>query len=45
MTARKIDYILARGDIGVLQHGTLADHWDGRYPSDHMPVLAELLLR
>jgi len=38
----KIDYIFVRGGINVLQHGVLADQWNGRWPSDHLPVLAEL---
>jgi endonuclease/exonuclease/phosphatase family metal-dependent hydrolase len=31
-----------REGVQVIQHGILADHWDGRYPSDHLPVLAEV---
>lgn len=40
----RIDYILVNGRVQVLQHGTLADTWDGRFPSDHLPVLAEMAL-
>lgn len=45
-TGETIDYIFLRNHAGisVLRHGTLSDHWDGRYPSDHFPVLVELLL-
>lgn len=41
-----IDFVFLRKHSGltVVRHGTLADHWDGRYPSDHFPVLVELLL-
>ncbi|MBN1541751.1 endonuclease/exonuclease/phosphatase family protein [candidate division KSB1 bacterium] len=39
-----IDYIFIRGDIKVLRHGTLSDSFDGRFPSDHMPVLAEIII-
>ncbi len=45
-----IDFILLRPPhppdpgVRVLRHGTLADHWDGRYPSDHFPVLVEIAL-
>jgi endonuclease/exonuclease/phosphatase family metal-dependent hydrolase len=28
----------------VRQHAVVADHWDGRPPSDHCPVVAELVL-
>lgn len=38
----RIDYVFVREGIQVIQHGILADHWDGRYPSDHLPVLAEV---
>jgi len=49
---RRVDYIFVRNvlqrrpplRIGVRQHGVLTDHWDGRYPSDHLPVLTELTL-
>ena len=39
-----LDHIFVRG-LEVQQHGTLPDHFDGRLPSDHFPVLAELLLK
>lgn len=38
----RIDYVFVDG-VGVHQHATLTDHWDdGRYPSDHFPVVADL---
>ena len=38
-----IDYILVGENLRVLRHATLADYWDGgRYPSDHMPVVADV---
>jgi len=40
---RRIDYVLVDG-FAVRQHATLADRWDDRYPSDHFPVLAELVV-
>jgi endonuclease/exonuclease/phosphatase family metal-dependent hydrolase len=41
-----IDFVFLRNHSGcdVARHGTLADHRDGRYPSDHLPVVVELLL-
>jgi endonuclease/exonuclease/phosphatase family metal-dependent hydrolase len=41
---RKIDHIFIRGPMTVEQHAVLADHWDGRFPSDHLPVLVEIVL-
>lgn len=38
----KIDHVFVRGGIKVLQHGVLADRWDGRWPSDHLPVIVEI---
>ena len=38
----KIDYIFVRNGIQVLKHQALTDRFDGRYPSDHLPVLAEI---
>ncbi|HET6646226.1 MAG TPA: endonuclease/exonuclease/phosphatase family protein [Pyrinomonadaceae bacterium] len=40
----KIDYVLVKGNVRVLQHGALSDTWDGRFPSDHLPVLAEIAI-
>lgn len=42
---KKIDYVFVKGPIRVLQHAALADTWDGRFPSDHLPVLAEMIIR
>ncbi len=41
---QRIDYILVKKSERVLRHGILADTWNGRLPSDHLPVLAEILL-
>ena len=41
---RKIDYVFVKGNIRVVQHGVLSDTWDGRFPSDHCPVLAEIVI-
>jgi endonuclease/exonuclease/phosphatase family metal-dependent hydrolase len=40
----RIDYIFIANGMQVLQHATLTDHWNGLYPSDHFPVLAEVFL-
>ena len=39
---RRIDYILVSSPVTVLTHGALPDSWDGRFPSDHLPVLASV---
>jgi endonuclease/exonuclease/phosphatase family metal-dependent hydrolase len=41
----KIDFIFVTEDVEVLQHGVIDELVDGRYPSDHMPVLAEIKIR
>ena len=41
---RKIDYIFVREGIRVLEHGALSDRWNGLWASDHLPVLAEIIL-
>lgn len=41
----RIDHIFVSRRVEVLQHATPTDSWDGRYPSDHFPVLAEVILR
>ncbi len=40
----RIDFIFTRNNIDVLKHAILSDSWDGRLPSDHLPVLAEILI-
>ncbi|MGQ0714948.1 MAG: endonuclease/exonuclease/phosphatase family protein [Gemmatimonadaceae bacterium] len=39
---RRIDYVLVSAEVTVLSHGILPDSWDGRFPSDHLPVLATI---
>lgn len=41
----RIDWILVGGPIGVRSVETVIDHDNGRYPSDHYPVVARVLLR
>lgn len=41
---RRIDYIFAKNGVEVRRFGTLTDQWRGRYPSDHLPVLAEVVV-
>lgn len=39
-----IDYIFIKGKATVLQHATLSQTWQGRFSSDHFPVLARIVL-
>jgi endonuclease/exonuclease/phosphatase family metal-dependent hydrolase len=39
-----IDYLFVSKGITVLAHATLDDSENGLYPSDHFPVVADLLL-
>jgi len=41
----RIDFIFIRNNITVYKHAILSDSWDGRLPSDHLPVLAEVMIR
>ncbi|MBP1648548.1 MAG: hypothetical protein H6Q30_1993 [Bacteroidetes bacterium] len=41
---QRIDYVFVSGGVTVMRHGTLTDFRDGRFPSDHLPVLVELKL-
>jgi endonuclease/exonuclease/phosphatase family metal-dependent hydrolase len=38
----KIDYIFVQPDVRIVRAAILRDHRDGRYPSDHFPVVAEV---
>lgn len=39
---RRIDYIFVDSALTVKQHAILADIRDGHYPSDHLPVVADI---
>lgn len=41
----RIDFIFVNPKISVLKHRILTDKKDGRFPSDHLPVQAELKLK
>lgn len=38
----RIDYILVAPKVAVLRHETVMDRYDGHFPSDHCPVMAEV---
>ncbi|MHA8051313.1 dephospho-CoA kinase [Aquirufa sp. ROCK-SH2] len=40
----EIDYIFVKNGIKCLQHSTHSETWNNRYPSDHFPVSATLIL-
>ncbi|MEM9935217.1 MAG: endonuclease/exonuclease/phosphatase family protein [Bacteroidota bacterium] len=42
---RRIDYIFTQGEAAVLNYATLSDSWSGKFPSDHLPVLASVLFQ
>ena len=39
-----IDYIFMKGNISVLKEGVLSETLNGRYPSDHCPLLGTFLI-
>jgi endonuclease/exonuclease/phosphatase family metal-dependent hydrolase len=41
----KIDYIFIKNNIEVYKHQIIMDTFDGRYPSDHMPVRVVLKIQ
>lgn len=40
----RIDYIFVSSEINVLTHRIAADRYDGRFPSDHLPVVSEIAM-
>lgn len=40
----RIDYVFVTKDVRVLRTGVLTDQYRGSYPSDHLPVLAEIVI-
>ena len=41
----RIDYIFVSDHFSVLKYAALTDFKNGRFPSDHLPVMADLVLR
>lgn len=41
----RIDYVFVTNQVEVLQYGVLTDSKDQRYPSDHLPVYVNLVLK
>lgn len=41
---RIIDYVFVQGDLAVSRQAHLAESFSGRFPSDHLPVIAEIML-
>lgn len=44
-TGNTIDFIFIKNSVEVLQHGIIGEKFYGNYPSDHMPVLAEIIVK
>lgn len=40
----RIDYIFVSNDIDVLKYGVLNNSYNKRFPSDHFPVLSEIII-
>ena len=40
----RIDYVFVSPDVRVERYATLAEHWEGRHASDHVPVVADVVL-
>jgi len=41
----RIDYIFVSNKITVLKYAVLTDSYDHRYPSDHLPVVAKVIIQ
>ncbi len=41
---RRIDYIFVKNNVKVKKHAVLSDSWSGRFPSDHLPVIAQVVV-
>lgn len=40
----RIDYIFVSNQISVLKYGALNDSYDQKYPSDHLPIVAKIVI-
>lgn len=45
MGRNRIDWVLTRGPVEVVEAAILTDEFNGQYPSDHFPVTARLRFR
>lgn len=43
--SNKIDFIFVTEELLIIQHGVVDEIVDGHYPSDHMPVVAEMVIK
>ena len=41
---RRIDYLFTKNNLNVLQHATLSDNWQGAFASDHLAVVATVVV-
>lgn len=41
---RRIDYVFVTENVEVRRHAFISDFREGRYPSDHLPVIADIKL-
>lgn len=39
---RRIDFVFVEEGVNVLRHTTIARQFDGRFPSDHLPVVVDV---
>lgn len=42
LSDRRIDYIFVSEKVKVITHAILSDSWNGRFASDHLPVIAKV---
>jgi endonuclease/exonuclease/phosphatase family metal-dependent hydrolase len=42
---QRIDFIYVNKIIDVRKHAILTDRWDGRFLSDHLPVIGDVIIR
>ena len=42
ITEKAIDHIFIKNTLTVVKHGTISESWNGRFSSDHFPVLAKI---
>ena len=41
----KIDFIFVNEKFKIYQHGIISEKFNGHYPSDHMPVVADIYFK
>ena len=44
ISPRRVDYIFVKNDVKIIRHFVISNRWRDRFPSDHLPIMADIRL-